>query len=175
MRYRLTLSAACVASLLLGGCGGGVVHVVERPGADASSATQPALAGTADVAQPSDPGPSTSAPAINTPPNFPLDYRFRIATMLAGDFRRAGRGPPEITEPQSGSGPLAGATTVCVQYPVVARGLLRADPTRTDMRRIQFTASRGVFSLGQVEFRRRDLGLFDTCPGEMKPFIELGR
>jgi hypothetical protein len=171
MHHWLTLSAGCLAALLLAGCGGSVTHVVERPGLDA--ATQASLTGAAQAAQPSDAGPSSSPPAINTPPEFPPNYRTRIAVMLALEHRRGGKGPPEITDLQSSADPLGAGSWVCVQFPVVAKGLFGPDPTRTDMRRIRISAARSVISLGQVQFSRQNLGLFDTCAGEMKPFVEL--
>jgi hypothetical protein len=164
MHCRLILAAGCLTSLMLAGCGGGAVHIVERTGPDVSSqSAQLPSSRAADAAQRSDQAPPPSPPEINTPPDFPPNYRTRIAVYLALEYLRDGKGPPEISDLQTSANPIAGRTSVCVQFPFAG----------TMMRRILIYGARGVFSLGQVSFKRTNLDFFVSCPGEMKPFVEL--
>jgi hypothetical protein len=163
MPCRSILVAGCFACLILAGCGGGAVHIVERTGVEDASRPRQSSPESASAAQPSDQGPQSSSPGITTPPDFPPSYRSRVAVYLAFEYLRDGKGPPEIGELQSAEGPLGGSTSVCVQFPT-AGGITR---------RISIFGTRGVFSFGQASFKRRNLDFWSTCPGEMKPFMEL--
>src|SRR5262249_24355019 len=88
------------------------------------------------------------------------------------EYRRDAKGPAEISDLQNSSGPIAGQTWVCVQFPGIIPGLLGpAEGSR--MRRVRIFCSRGILPLGQVSFQRQNMDPWSTCPDEMKPFVEL--
>jgi hypothetical protein len=169
MHRRLGLLAGCLAGLTLAACGNGgrVHHVVETTGPDdPSRATRPGFADPPGAVQSS--SAARPPPLIDTPPDFPPNYRMRLATYLAVEYLEYGRGAPEITDLMTNSNFIGASTSVCVRYP--ARP---APPSYSNTRSILVWGSRGLASLGRIEFKKRTLGLLDRCPGELKPFGEL--
>jgi hypothetical protein len=46
-------------------------------------------------------------------------------------------------------------------------------PSYANTRSILVWGSRGLASLGQLQFKKKTLGLLEACRGELKPFVEL--
>ena len=101
--------------------------------------------------------------AADAPARFPPGYRNRIAALLAFEYARAGTGRPMITDVSNGSGPLGTGTSVCIEY-----------PTGPELkRRLVISGGKNIFTFGRTTFRRTNLGYFDKCQGQLKPFVEL--
>lgn len=103
------------------------------------------------------------ADAADAPARFPPGYRNRIAALLAFEYTRSGTGRPMITDVSNGSGPLGTGTSVCIEYPI--------GPELK--RRMVISGGKNIFTFGRTTFRRTNLGYFDKCEGQLKPFVEL--
>jgi hypothetical protein len=115
-------------------------------------------AGTAQTAD-----AKAKADAADAPARFPPGYRNRIAAYLAFEYARTGAGRPLITDVSSGKGPLGTGTSVCIEYPI--------GPELK--RRMVIAGGKNIFTFGRTTFRRTNLGYFDRCVGQLKPFVEL--
>jgi hypothetical protein len=169
MRDRTVLAGPCFTSLLLSACAGGAQ--VAGTGLDNSASDSMAPYDVAEAAPRTDPRPSASG--TNTPPTFPPNYRSRIAVYLVGEYVSAGKGPPEITDPQWRPITNSGMrVSVCLQWPIA---LLYGLVDKTRQRRMVIFAVPESGSSGRFTFNKKELGSFDRCEseGEMKPFTEL--
>jgi hypothetical protein len=168
MHRRRGAVAACLAGLMLAACGGGrVLHRVETTAPDdPARATRPGSADSTGTVESS--SAARPPPLIDTPPDFPPNYRMRIATYLAVEYVEFGKGPPEITDLTTNSSFIGASTSVCVRYP--ARP---AAPSYSSTRSIRIWGSRGLASFGRTEFKKQTLGILAGCTGELKPFVEL--
>lgn len=159
MRRGVLIGALCgVVAPILPGCG--PTHIVERTGSAATATPEPAQAPStnqaADSASPTQAG--FQAPPIHA------NYRMRTAVSIGVEYLRFGKGAGQITDLRSGSNAIAAATSFCVQYPYLAS---------THFRKYIYSASRSVLSLGAADYRRKQLGPWDECPGTLGPFPEL--
>jgi hypothetical protein len=157
MHCRLRLMAGCLACLLVAGCGGRISHVVESTGPD-----DPTRA----VHPPAE--EDQGSPGGNAAPEFPPNYRTRVAVMLAVDYLRDGRGAPEISDLMGYSNVFSGRTSLCVRYPAAP-----GPPSYSGVRSILIWAVRGWGSFGKVEYRSKMLGVLENCRGTLKPYPEL--
>jgi hypothetical protein len=161
-----TLPGAVFFALGLAACASGVGE-----GSLVQSAT-PTESGLVAQDQPS----TTPAPtlAAYTPPDFPPNYRMRIAALLVNEYVKDGRGPPEITSLRSNTGLLGASTALCVQFPIDNPGWFQEGKTAT--RPYLIDAYRGAFTGDKVAFRlskhRHDRANRE-CGAATEPFPEL--
>jgi hypothetical protein len=117
-------------------------------------------------------GGVASAQEGQTPPNFPPNYKARIAARLVPNYLNYGEGQPEISNIYNRTGLLGASVSVCVQYPYKKKAGLPPDAKY----KFLISGNRNVFSLGQNPlFTLRRLGSSDKCGDAVTPFRELER